>query len=37
MHWTRGDDCFGARTEQRFLGTGTGYLARVSDWIRDNF
>jgi hypothetical protein len=25
------------RAEHRFLGTGTGYLSRVSDWIRDNF
>jgi cell division protein FtsA len=33
----RGDDRLGARAEQRFLQTGTGYLARVSDWIRDNF
>jgi cell division protein FtsA len=33
----RGDDRLSGRAEQRFLGTGTGYLARVSDWIRDNF
>jgi cell division protein FtsA len=35
--WASGDDRLGARAEQRFLATGTGYLARVSDWIRDNF
>jgi cell division protein FtsA len=33
----RGDDRLSGRAEQRFLSTGTGYLARVSDWIRDNF
>jgi cell division protein FtsA len=33
----RGDDRLSGRAEQRFLRTGTGYLARVSDWIRDNF
>jgi cell division protein FtsA len=35
--WARGDDKLSGRAEQRFLGTGTGYLARVSEWIRDNF
>jgi cell division protein FtsA len=35
--WARGDDRLAGKSEQRFLGTGTGYLARVSDWIRDNF
>jgi len=36
-HWARGDDKLSGRAEQRFLRTGTGYLARVSEWIRDNF
>ena len=35
--WARGDDKLSGRAEQRFLRTGTGYLARVSEWIRDNF
>jgi cell division protein FtsA len=35
--WARGDDKLSGRAEQRFLGTGTGYFARVSEWIRDNF
>jgi cell division protein FtsA len=35
--WARGDDKLSGRAEQRLLSTGTGYLARVSDWIRDNF
>ena len=35
--WARGDDRLSGRAEQRFLGTGTGYFARVSEWIRDNF
>jgi cell division protein FtsA len=33
----RDDDRLSGRAEQRFLATGTGYFARVSDWIRDNF
>ena len=37
LQWARGDERLGARGEQRFLGTGTGYLARVGEWIRDNF
>jgi cell division protein FtsA len=35
--WARGDDKLSGRAEQRYLGTGTGYFARVSEWIRDNF
>jgi cell division protein FtsA len=35
--WARGDDKLSGRAEQFFLGTGTGYLARMSEWIRDNF
>ncbi|MGE5259357.1 MAG: cell division FtsA domain-containing protein, partial [Actinomycetota bacterium] len=37
LHWSRGDDRLSARAEQRFLRTGTGYFARVGEWIRDNF
>ena len=37
LQWARGDERLGARGEQRFLATGTGYLARVGEWIRDNF
>jgi cell division protein FtsA len=37
LHWARGDDKLGARTEQRFLRTGTGYFAKVGEWIMDNF
>jgi cell division protein FtsA len=37
LHWARGDDRLSGRAEQRFLRTGTGYFARVGDWIRDNF
>ena len=37
LHWARGDDRLHARSEQRFLRTGTGYFAKVGDWIRDNF
>lgn len=33
----RDDDRLAGRAEQRFLGTGTGYFAWVSEWIRDNF
>ena len=35
--WARGDDKLSGRAEERYLGTGTGYYARVSEWIRDNF
>ncbi|MEG6509126.1 cell division protein FtsA [Methyloligella sp. 2.7D] len=35
--WARGDDRLSSRSQQRFLGTGTGYFAWVSEWIRDNF
>ena len=37
LHWARGDEKFGARAEQRFLRTGTGYFARVGEWFMDNF
>ena len=37
LHWARGDDRLSGRSEQRFLRTGTGYFAKVGDWIRDNF
>ena len=37
LHWARGDDKLGARTEQRFLRTGTGYFAKVGEWIMENF
>ncbi|HXG79521.1 MAG TPA: cell division protein FtsA [Methyloceanibacter sp.] len=37
LHWARGDERQAARSEQRFLGTGTGYFAKVGEWIRDNF
>jgi cell division protein FtsA len=37
LHWARGDDRLSGRAEQRFLRTGTGYFAKVGDWIRDNF
>lgn len=37
LHWARGDEKFGARTEQRFLRTGTGYFAKVGEWFMDNF
>jgi cell division protein FtsA len=37
LHWARGDDRLSGRIEQRFLRTGTGYFAKVGEWIRDNF
>ena len=37
LHWSRGEDRLSSRAEQRFLRTGTGYFARVGEWIRDNF
>jgi cell division protein FtsA len=37
LQWARGDDRGIARSEQRFLRTGTGYFAKVGDWLRDNF
>jgi cell division protein FtsA len=37
LQWARGDDRQTARFEQRFLRTGTGYFAKVGEWIRDNF
>jgi len=37
LHWARGDEKLGARTEQRFLRTGTGYFAKVGEWIMENF
>jgi cell division protein FtsA len=37
LQWSRGDDRLSGRAEQRFLRTGTGYFARVGEWIMDNF
>ena len=37
LQWGRGDERLGRSGEQRFLSTGTGYFARVGEWIRDNF
>ncbi len=37
LHWARGDERLGTRTEQRFLRTGTGYFAKVGEWIMENF
>ena len=37
LQWARGNERLHARSEQRFLRTGTGYFAKVGDWIRDNF
>jgi len=37
LHWGRGDDRLSGRNQRRFLRTGTGYFAKVGDWIRDNF
>ncbi len=37
LHLARGEDRLQARGEQRFLKTGTGYFAKVGEWIRDNF
>jgi cell division protein FtsA len=37
LQWARGDERLHARSEQRFLRTGTGYFAKVGEWIRDNF
>jgi cell division protein FtsA len=37
LQWARGDERASARSEQRFLRTGTGYFAKVGDWLRDNF
>lgn len=37
LHWARRDERGGARSEQRFLRTGTGYFAKVGEWIMDNF
>jgi cell division protein FtsA len=37
LQWARGEDRLSGRAERRFLGTGTGYFARVGDWLRDNF
>jgi hypothetical protein len=37
LQWARSDDRLSARSEQRFLRTGTGYFAKVGEWIRDNF
>jgi cell division protein FtsA len=37
LQWARGDDRFSGRAEQRFLRTGTGYFAKVGEWLMDNF
>ena len=37
LHWARGDERLGVRAEQRFLRTGTGYFAKVGEWIMENF
>ena len=37
FNWARGDDRHSGGVEQRFLRTGTGYFAKVGEWIRDNF
>jgi cell division protein FtsA len=37
LQWERGDNRLSGRAEQRFLRTGTGYFAKVGEWIRDNF
>ncbi|MEM9592542.1 MAG: cell division protein FtsA [Pseudomonadota bacterium] len=37
LHWARGEEKLGTHTEQRFLRTGTGYFARVGEWIMENF
>lgn len=37
LHLARGEDRLQGRGEQRFLKTGTGYFAKVGEWIRDNF
>ncbi len=37
LHWARGDEKLGARIEQRFLRTGTGYFAKVGEWFMENF
>ncbi len=37
LNWARGDDRHSGGVEQRVLRTGTGYFAKVGEWIRDNF
>jgi cell division protein FtsA len=37
LHLARGEERLQGRGEQRFLKTGTGYFAKVGEWIRDNF
>ena len=37
LHWARGDEKPGTQSGQRFLRTGTGYFARVGEWIMENF
>src|SRR4029077_2668076 len=36
-HLSRGRDTLSDRAQPGFLRTGTGYFARVGEWIRDNF
>ena len=37
FNWARGDDRHSGAVETRLLRTGTGYFAKVGEWIRDNF
>ncbi len=37
LQWAKGEDRLSARSEARVLGTGTGYFAKVGEWIRENF
>jgi len=37
LHWARGEEMLGSQTGQRFLRTGTGYFARMGEWIMENF
>jgi cell division protein FtsA len=37
FHWARGDDRHSGAVEERLLRTGTGYFAKVGEWIRTNF
>jgi cell division protein FtsA len=37
LQWAKGEDRFSHRAERRLLGTGTGYFAKVGEWIRENF
>ena len=37
LQWAKGEDRLASRSVARVLGTGTGYFARVGEWIRENF